>query len=132
MQDLTPIHDIGGIGEPYDLLLAPAEDALAAIEPPIPIRCAVLEEKHVGRSVFAGTIVGLSRLRAEIVAAERAAPLSNLKILLLDARGEPRPGDVYAKLLGEATTPGTFLVRFTSVAPEVAAELDARLPTHPR
>lgn len=130
-QPLT-VYDIVGIGEPYDLLLAPAEDALAAIEPPIPIRCAVLEEKHVGRSVFAGTIVGLSRLRAEIVAAERAAPLSNLKILLLDARGEPRPGDVYAKVLGEATSPGTFLVRFTSVAPEVAAELDARLPTHPR
>ena len=44
---------------------------------------------------------------------------------MLDANGEARPGEIYAKVLDGAETLGAFRVRFTSVAPEIAARLGA-------
>ena len=67
--------------------------------------------------MFSGRIVRLSRREAEVAGEERVAPLGNLKIWLLDAGGEPRAGDLYAKALDGAQTLGAFRVRFTSVAP---------------
>ena len=120
------VYDIGGIGPPYGLMLGAADDAPVTLATPIPINYAVLEEKHVGRTLFAGRIVRLSAREAEIDGEERVDALCNVKIWMRDERGEPRPGDVYAKALDGATIPGAFRVRFTSVAPELAAELAAR------
>ena len=118
------VYDIGGIGPPHDLVLRSTEDAMVALETPLPIRYAVLEDKHVGSAIFAGHIVGLSRREAEIAGEDLVAARSNLKIALLDSTGEPRAGDVYAKVVSGVQKRGAFRVRFTSVAPEIAAALE--------
>lgn len=119
------VHDVVGIGAPHDLALGSIEDVPVAPDVAIPVRFAVLEEKHVGRSVFPGRLLRLSRRGAEIAAAQAVEPLSNVKIWLLDERGADRAGELYAKVVGDIA--GGFRVRFTSVAPEVSAEIEERL-----
>ena len=60
---------------------------------------------------------------------ERPTPLlSNLKMHLIDTKGQDVPGAVYAKVVG--TVPGSstdFSIRFTSSSQEIEAFLRARL-----
>ena len=69
----------------------------------------------------------LSRQGAEIAGAQAVEFLSNVKVWLLDARGQPGAGDLYAKVVDGASGPGAFRVRFTSLPPEVSAQFEALL-----
>jgi PAS domain S-box-containing protein len=126
-REALTVYDIVGIGGRLDLRIAPGGEDLTALTAAIPVRFAVLEEKHVGRTVLEGRIVRLSRRGAEIATPTPAEPLSNVKVWLLDAGGEPRPGDLYAKVVDGNAGSGGFRVRFTSVTPELSAEIEAAL-----
>ena len=48
------LHEVGGIGEPFDLALPARTAALEPLPSPLPISFTVLEEKFLGRTVHSG------------------------------------------------------------------------------
>src|SRR5512139_3240011 len=54
------LHEIGGIGEPFNLSLPLRSTELSPLPQPLPIRFTVLEEKFVGRTVHEGQLVAIS------------------------------------------------------------------------
>jgi class 3 adenylate cyclase len=114
------VHEIGGIGEPFNLLLPERSRALCPLPQPLPIRFSVLEEKFVGRTLREARISALSDSEAGIETDVALAVLSNLKIDL-ERVAEVNPGgEIYAKVIGAvADAPGQTRIRFTSVSPEI-------------
>jgi PAS domain S-box-containing protein len=112
--------EVTGISGAHGLFLQPPPSLLVDVVPPIPVDYAVLEGKHVGRGVIEATIVRLSAVGAEIRSSSSPPALSNLKIRLSALAAVAGSAEVYAKvveqLLGEKPS---FIVRFTSIAPEV-------------
>jgi adenylate cyclase len=123
------VWEVLGIGGSHGLRLDAREPPMVALAPEIPIRYAVLEEKHVGRSVLDASFVRLSAKGAEIRSdATPPPPLSNLKIWITGLTVGAETAELYAKVVEGAPAVGVgFVVRFTSVAPEVTAELRKRV-----
>jgi len=114
------LHEVGGIGAPFNLALPMTSKTLFALPQPLPIRFTVLEEKLVGRTVHEGQLMSVSESAAGIESSLTLLPLSNLKIELeATARANPA-GEIYAKVIGWAAGGSTQTrVRFTSVSPEL-------------
>jgi adenylate cyclase len=123
------VWEVLGIGGSHGLRLDAREPPMVALAPEIPIRYAVLEEKHVGRSVLDASFVRLSAKGAEIRSdATPPPPLSNLKIWITGLTVGAETAELYAKVVeGAPAVSVGFVVRFTSVAPEVTAELRKRV-----
>jgi adenylate cyclase len=114
------LHEIGGIGEPYNLSIPPRSAALSALPEPLPIRFTVLEEKFVGRTVHQGRLAAVSDIEAGIEPDSALAPLSNLKIEVEPGAAANPGGEIYAKVVGASPTgSGQTRIRFTSVSPEL-------------
>jgi hypothetical protein len=123
------VWEVVGIGGSHGLSLRAAEPAMVDLAKEIPIRYAVLEEKHVGRSVFDASFVRLSVKGAEVRSAAPVPPLSNLKIWIPEIEAGAPPVELYAKVVEGAPVAGTgFTVRFTSMAPEVVEHLRRHIP----
>jgi class 3 adenylate cyclase/CheY-like chemotaxis protein len=113
-------YQIGGIGGEYNLFLPEINDPLVPLPKEIKLRYFLLEGKHTGRLFSEGRMVKLSPKRAEICAEYPVAPLSNIKLQLMNQDGEFLPGDLYGKVLGEASQgSNSFYLSFTSIAPEL-------------
>jgi class 3 adenylate cyclase len=116
------LHEVGGIGEPFNLSLPPKAGALAPLPLPLPVRFTVLEEKFVGRTVHEGRLVAVSDTEAGMESQLALVPLSNLKIELAAVTGEAPGGEIYAKVIGAvAAVPAQTRIRFTSVSPDLKA-----------
>lgn len=114
------LHEIGGIGEPFNLSLPSRSKALCPLPQPLPIRFTVLEEKFVGRTVYEGHLTALSDVEATIQSPLALALLSNLKIIVAATPQDNPAGEIYGKVLDSAAeTPGDARIRFTSVTPEL-------------
>ena len=126
------IYEVGGIAGTYNLFLPRTAETLVSLDTPIPLRYTVLEEKHVGRTVFTGRLVQLS-IKSGAVHTDTPVPaLSNLKLWLTDSTGTDVPGDLYGKVVGQPTEHGAhFTVRFTSMSPEGTAFLQGVLASYP-
>jgi class 3 adenylate cyclase len=114
------LHEVGGIGEPYNLSLAAKSRILFPLADPLPIRFTVLEEKFVGRTLHEGKIMAISDIEAGLESELAAAPLSNLKIEVESVPGKRPSGEIYAKVI--EAVPGVLnqtCIRFTSVSPEL-------------
>ncbi len=74
------VWEMVGIGGSHGLTLHAAAPELVALAEEIPIRYAVLEEKHVGRSILDASFVRLSVKGAEVRSAVVVPPLRNLQI----------------------------------------------------
>jgi PAS domain S-box-containing protein len=118
------VREVVGIGGSHGLTLRASEPELIGLVREIPIRYAVLEEKHVGRSVIDASFVRLSVKGAEVRSSTPVTPLRNLKIWIPEIEAGSSPVELYAKVV-EGTPVGAtgFTVRFTSMAPEVAEHL---------
>jgi len=129
------LHEIGGIGAPYNLSLPARSEALCPLPQPVVIRFTVLEEKFAGRTVHSGRLVSVSDSEAGIESELSLAPLSNLKIELESVAGANPGGEIYAKVIGEAVgASGQTRIRFTSVSPDLKAwvrQMAARLASAP-
>jgi adenylate cyclase len=129
------LHEIGGIGAPYNLSLPARSEALCPLQQPVLIRFTVLEEKFAGRTVHSGRLVSVSDSEAGIESELSLAPLSNLKIELEPVAGANPGGEIYAKVIGEAVgASGQTRIRFTSVSPDLKAwvrQMAARLASAP-
>jgi adenylate cyclase len=114
------LHEVGGIGEPFNLSLPAKSKTLSPLGRPLAIRFTVLEEKFVGRTVHEGRLVSVSDTEAGIESELTLIPLSNLKIELEPATEANPGGEIYAKVVGPvAGTPGQTRIHFTSVSPEL-------------
>jgi adenylate cyclase len=114
------LHEVSGIGEPFNLSLPARTNALSPLPQPLPIRFTVLEEKFVGRTVNEGRLVSVSDSEAGIESELALVPLSNLKIKVEPVAGANPGGEIYAKVIGASS--GTSVqtrIRFTSVSPEL-------------
>jgi adenylate cyclase len=113
------LYEIGSIGEPFNLSLPLRSTVLVPLASPLPIQFTVLEEKFVGRTLYAGHLAGVSESEAAIEAAQALAPLSNLKIEIHPLAGTHPGGEIYAKVLTSLPGSGQARIRFTSVSPEL-------------
>jgi adenylate cyclase len=114
------LHEVRGIGEPFNLSLPERTVTLSPLPQPLPIRFTVLEEKFVGRTLHEGRLASVSDSEAGIESELALVPLSNLKIELEPAAGSNPGGEIYAKVIGAAPDASTQTrIRFTSVSPEL-------------
>jgi PAS domain S-box-containing protein len=116
----VPLCEIRGIGGKYKLLLPEIKDALVALPQEIPLRYTVVEGDHLSGVTFEGSFLKLSAKGAEAHLENAVAPLSNIKMHLIDGNGEEIPGTLYGKVVEKLSESSTvFSVRFTSIPPEV-------------
>jgi adenylate cyclase len=115
------IYNARGIGGKYNLFLPEHAVALVALSQAIPLQFTLLEGKHMGDTLFTGSLVKLSAKDGEVRSDHAVEPWSNIKLQLMSSDGEELPGDLYAKVMGALTqnVPG-FVVHFTSIPPQVA------------
>jgi adenylate cyclase len=118
------LHEVGGIGEPFNLSLPQRSVELYPLPEPVPLQYTVLEEKFAGRTVYAGRLVSVSDSEAGIESELSLAALSNLRIEVEPVAGANPPGEIYAKVTGSIPgEPRRTRIRFTSVTPELKAWL---------
>jgi adenylate cyclase len=114
------LHEVTGIGEPFNLSLPGRSQALWLLPKPLPVRFTVLEEKFVGRTVCEGRLVSMSDSEAGMESESALVPLCNLKMEVQAATGLNPGGEIYAKVIGEmAAAYRQTRIRFTSVSPEL-------------
>src|SRR5262249_52620870 len=114
------IYNARGIGGKYNLFLPESTVALVSLPQAIPLQFTLLEGKHMGETLFTGSLVKLSAKDGEVRSDYAVEPRSNIKLQLMSNDGEELPGDLYAKVMGALTedAPG-FVVHFTFIPPEV-------------
>jgi adenylate cyclase len=116
------IYNARGIGGKYNLFPAESADPLVSLPEAIPLQFTLLEGKHIGDTLFTGSLVKLSAKDGEVRSEHAVEPWSNIKIQLMSDSEEELPGDFYAKVIGPLSKGSCgFAVHFTSIPPEVAA-----------
>jgi adenylate cyclase len=120
------LYEVCGIGGEYNLFLPEPEDALFPLEHEVPLRYTMLEGKHLDGIIFKGSFVKLSDKGGEVRCDHPVTLWSDIKMRLLGTDGEEIPGDLYGKIMRKPTDArASFVVRFTSIPPEVATFLRA-------
>jgi adenylate cyclase len=126
VQQAIRIYEIGGIGEPYNLLLSQEDAVWYPLHHPIPIIYSVLEGKALTSTIFRGQIIQLSNHGAEISVKCRDVslippPLSDLKINLINSDDRRTISeDSYAKVLD--ISENSFYLHFT-FKPTIVAKI---------
>lgn len=132
VQEPITIYEVGGIGGKYNLFLPKEQEIFFPLPEKICLQFhyALLDGKHIGASLFKGSLVKLSSKGAEIRAdtgEEQAVPepLSNIKLNLFTPDSPlETSGDIYAKVLKKQTEEGNFCIHFTSLPPEIKVMFD--------
>ncbi len=120
------LHEVGGIGEPFNLALPVRSTLLFPLPQAWPVQFTVLEEKFLGRTVHQGRVVSISASEAGLKSGQALAPLSNVKLEIDAAAGAGPGGEIYAKVIGPVAAPsGSTRVRFTSISPELKTWMNA-------
>jgi len=129
-QPLT-IYEVGGIAGEYNLFLDKEEEVFFPLPEAIPLEYSVLDGKHIGETLFKGSLVKLSAKGAKVRSEkgenhEVPPPMTNIKLNLLIANNPKKASvDIYCKVLEKATENGSFYVCFTAKSSDVEARLDA-------
>jgi signal transduction histidine kinase/class 3 adenylate cyclase len=123
------IYSVGGIEGEYNLFLLQEKEVFVPLEEPIPIQYTILEGKHVGDNIFMGSLIELSDKGALAIASLESldaipAPLTNIKLNLLNVSSSEAREDIYAKVLEKPTETGSFYLNFTAKNPTIAKILD--------
>jgi len=120
------IYEIGGIASRYNIALEEKDSELVILRQKLPLRYTILEGKHVDKKGLEGLVVRLSKKSAEIASEEPVELLTNLKMNLGDVYEELAVKDFYGKVMERLGENGnSYLVRFTSVPPEVVSYFQA-------
>jgi adenylate cyclase len=114
------LHEVGGIGPPYDVWLPARLSSLVPLPHPVPLRFTILEEKFVGRTIYSGRLIAVSTREASMESETPLARLSNLKLELESADGAGLHGEIYAKVVDQ-TREGCRQahIRYTSISPQL-------------
>lgn len=120
------IYEVGGISGHYNLVLEERDAALITLRQRIPLRCTLLQEKHIGERGLEGFIVKLSRSAAEITLNRPLELFTDMKMNLTDVYEELATKDFYGKVTAQTLKDeNNYLIRFTSLPPEVTAYFQA-------
>jgi adenylate cyclase len=127
------IYEIGGIGREYNLFIPKEEEVFFPLPEEICLQFhyTLLDGKHIGDSLFKGSLVKLSSKGAEVRANPVdkygvPEPLSNIKLNLSPFNNStPSSEDVYAKVLEKPAENGSFYIHFTAKPPDVDVMLKA-------
>lgn len=112
------IHEAVAIGAPYNVKLASAQEDLVKPRVPLVFRYAKIQSKQVSEVTHLAQVEALSELGLELNVPEELAALTDLQLRLLDG-DQPRPGDVYGKIIRANVRPNVVYLRLTSVPPEL-------------
>ena len=123
------IHDVVGVGAPYNLALSQEEETFMPLASALPVCFSLVHSKQVDDALLTGQVIELSEKSALIRASElivnQVEALNNIKLNFLSLGGAIESIDVYAKVVNKAAALSQFYIRFTSVPPTVATQLDA-------
>ncbi len=119
LQKPVVAYPVIAIGPPFDLELPEVKEDLVDLGVFIDVRFVVLSGKTVGDDELPGRFARLSNLGAEMACEEALEPLTNLKLTIQDAEGQPLDGDVYAKVIDREVTTGLCPMRFTWTPPAI-------------
>ena len=117
------VHEVKGMagGVVYERARSP----LRALESSVAIRVCVVDAGRVADDSFDGTIEKISTEEIEIVTDAELAPLTNLRLQILDPNGKTVTGEAYGKVVPSGAT---TRVGLTSLSPEIRTFLDSLLP----
>jgi class 3 adenylate cyclase len=122
------LYEVGGIGEPYNLLLEDKEAGLIPLSATIDIRYAILDGKHITAQEMPGEIVNLSAKACELKVQTALEPLTNLKFRLTGVSPKLVSKDFYGKIEKDhRSDPRGCRVRFTALPPAIYGYLQAVL-----
>ncbi len=120
------IYEVGGIGAPYNLALEEKQTFMVVLERNIPFLYNTLDGKDVGKELRQGHIACLSRKDAEILLEEPLKPLTNIRMKLGNVPEELATKAFYGKVIeSKVKDTNRYLIRFTSISPEIAAYFQA-------
>ena len=120
------IYEVGGIAGNFNLALKQKDPTCIKLLQQIPMCYTVIEGKHVGEKDGEGSITNLSKKSAEIILTRPLEPLTNIKMSLTGVYTELAGKDFYGKVIERFDKDGSiYLVRFTSVPPEIVAYFQA-------
>jgi class 3 adenylate cyclase/HAMP domain-containing protein len=120
------IYEIGGVAGRHNIALERKDSDLVTLRQKLTLWYTILEGKHVGKKGLEGLLVRLSKKSAEIAFDEPVELLTNLKMNLGDVYEELAVKDFYGKVIERLGENGnSYLVRFTSVPPEVVSYFQA-------
>jgi PAS domain S-box-containing protein len=120
------LYEVGGISGPYNLALQERDAALITLKQRIPLKCTLLQEKHIGERGIEGFIAKLSRSAAEIALNRSLKLFTDMKMNLKDVYEELTTKDFYGKVTAQTLKDeNNYLIRFTSLPPEVTAYFQA-------
>lgn len=116
VSDAVSLYEVSGIGDPYNVFLAPDQDAFIVLRNPLSVEFELLEGKHLSGEQFQGKLTKLSTKGAEIVSEKIPHALSNLKLKISDQEDQ---GEFYAKVIAKETeSQSEFYIRFTTLTPK--------------
>lgn len=119
-KDPITVYELGGIGGRYNLFL-PEKDAFTWVTPApaLSIRFGILEGKHLEDMGRTGRVARLAPPRLlEVVAESPVERHDNLRLQLLDGRGDPVADEIYGKVTRVlAADPCRFRLDLTSIPP---------------
>jgi len=116
------VYEVGGIGGHFNLALDDREPNLATLMRQIPVLYTMLEGKGVGKKGLEGSVMRLSRNCAEIALETPVEMMTNIKMNLGAVDSKLSDKDFYGKVVKRSNERRrAFVVRFTSVPPEIDA-----------
>jgi len=114
VREALTLYDIGGVGAPFDLALAPAEKVeLYPLEKALKVGVKIVAEKDTGSETYEGELAELGPENVLLHSSAPLAPLDNVKIALVGV-DEAIDGEIYAKTLHGSG--GIYTLRFTSLS----------------
>lgn len=118
------IYEVRGIIGEYNLFLTQEEERLLALAEAIPIEYTILDEKHIGKNLFQGSLVKLSTKGAEVRPKDIEKDIipslfSNIKLVLSPNSTKELSVDIYAKVLEKPIEDGVFYICFTTKSSEI-------------
>lgn len=118
------IHEALGVGAPFNVRLASANEELVTPRTPLELRYGTVKNKQVAALDHVAHVESMSAQGLELRVDEDLAALSDLQLRVVDGEGF-KPGDLYGKVLKANVRPNVVYLRLTSVPPELRGVLEA-------
>jgi adenylate cyclase len=124
-EELVPVYEILGLGEPYNISIPIVEDALLPLSEPAPVLYSPLEGKVSAGGMSPGLVIMVSDRSAVVVFQQSLENFSNIKCEI-EMKG--KKGGVKRTFYGKImkTYEGidnAFVVRFTAIADDIKKNL---------
>jgi class 3 adenylate cyclase len=117
------LFEVTAIGAPYNLRVEKKQETLVDLPRPLPVTLYRMRDKVVIDTLTEARIVQLCETAAKVEFSGELHEWEDLRLKLVDEKGEERPGKIYGKVLSvqpAADAPSQAQIRFTSVTPDLA------------